>query len=443
MFRGSGKPKDGKPGVRKQRLTAADFMESGEEDEEEQEDLEVDEEESAEDEDMSDGGAPLDGTDESGSESNPDQSDVEQEEESEESEDDDDEDEDKESGSDDEDEEKSRRAELRKMMSEEQKTVVATISQAAKADAEKGRAVKAQRKAFDSLLNVRISLQKALIATNSMAAVEHEDEDDKTPYKAAEEAAIKLLNTLTSMRHSLQPTTSAGKKRKLAQFDPSSTSTAIWSSISSYETDSKPKRQATLEKWSSKVRGTTATPSTSKLNRTADARLTDVLSDQLSGTSLDRLVKRTHLPRSCAPLQVKAKLVDSPAIFDDADFYTLLLKELVDQRMVDASSNPSLDANGRPVAQWAAAREAKTKRVVDTRASKGRKMSFKVHEKLMNFMAPEDRTGWEAEAVDRFFGTLLGQRLNLGEEDGEGEGEEEEEEAGRLGEEEALMLFRS
>jgi protein AATF/BFR2 len=70
------------------------------------------------------------------------------------------------------DEEKSRRAELRKIMSEEQKTVVATISQAAKADAEKGIAVKQQRKTFDSLLNVRIRLQKALVASNSMVAVE-------------------------------------------------------------------------------------------------------------------------------------------------------------------------------------------------------------------------------------------------------------------------------
>ncbi|TKA72770.1 hypothetical protein B0A49_04935, partial [Cryomyces minteri] len=59
------------------------------------------------------------------------------------------------------------RAELRRIMAEEQKTVAATISQAAKADAEKGRAVKTQRTTFDSLLNTRIRLQKALIATNT------------------------------------------------------------------------------------------------------------------------------------------------------------------------------------------------------------------------------------------------------------------------------------
>ena len=55
----------------------------------------------------------------------------------------------------------------------------------------------------------------------------------------------------------------------------------------------------------------------------------------------------------------------------------------------------------------------------------------------MLFRSPEDRTSWEPEAVDRFFGTLLGQRMDLGE-DVESEAESEP-----AGEEEALMLFRS
>ena len=126
-------------------------------------------------------------------------------------------------------------------------------------------------------------------------------------------------------------------------------------------------------------------------------------------------------------------MVEDPEIFDDADFYQLLLKELVDQRMIEASAAPA----GGPVAQWAAVKEAKTKKNVDTKASKGRKMKFTVHEKLQNFMAPEDRNQWEPEAVDRFFGTLLGQRMDLGEE------EPESDEGSQLGEEDALMLFRS
>ena len=60
---------------------------------------------------------------------------------------------------------------LRKLMAEERKTVAASLSAAAKADIAKGKAIKQQRSTFDSLLNTRIKLQKALIATNSTAAV--------------------------------------------------------------------------------------------------------------------------------------------------------------------------------------------------------------------------------------------------------------------------------
>jgi protein AATF/BFR2 len=425
VFRGSGKPREPVKNGSKKRATAADFMSGSEEDENEDEE-EDEEEDGDEDEEMLSGE----------SEEEDDQSEMEEleemddDEESEESEDDDDNDED-----DDKDDEATRRAELRKMMSEEQKSVVATISQAAKADAEKGTAVKQQRKTFDSLLNVRIRLQKALVATNSIAASE-DAVDGAEPYQAAEEAAIKLWNTLDGLRHELAKAGSAktGQKRKRA-IDVDTASSQIWERMQSLEEPSIDLRQTTLEKWSSKVRGTTAMPVASKLNNAAQQTITDVLQDQLSNS--ERLVKRTKMPRSCAPIQAKSKVTEDPKIFDDADFYQLLLKELVDQRMVDSAAAPASGESGRPL-QWTAVKEAKTKKNVDTKASKGRKMRFTVHEKLQNFMAPEDRCSWEQDAVDRFFGTLLGQRMNLGEEDAVSD----EEEDAPL-EEEGLMLFRS
>ncbi|KFY04978.1 hypothetical protein O988_00366 [Pseudogymnoascus sp. VKM F-3808] len=437
VFRGSGKPKYATGAGPSKRKTAADFM-SGSEDEDVEE---------VDSEDAEDGGAQIDGTDESGSESQEDgdqdedddmdegMDEIENNEDDEEEEEDDDDSEEDSDESEAGDDEQARRAELRKMMSEEQKTVVATISQAAKADAEKGNAVKAQRKTFDSLLNVRIRLQKALVATNSMTSLEQSAESS-TPYKAAEEAAIKLLNTLNAMRSELDKTATNSKKRKHTAIDTATSNADIWAAIQASESQSVPKRQATLAKWSARVRNTAAAPISRKLNTVAEQSIVDVLSEQLSGSNAERLIKRTQMPRSCAPIQVKAKITEDENIYDDADFYQLLLKELVDQRMVDSSSAPSMGAGGQPIAQWAAAKEARTKKNVDTRASKGRKMKFTVHEKLQNFMAPEDRGLWEPEAIDRFFGTLLGQKMNLGEEE---ESDEEEEPLA----EEALMLFRS
>jgi protein AATF/BFR2 len=341
------------------------------------------------------------------------------------------------------DDEKSRRAELRKIMNEEQKTVVAIISQAAKADTEKGMAVKQQRKTFDSLLNVRIRLQKALVASNSMAAADEKSENAALPYRAAEEAAVRLLSNLDALRQELinaTGSTRGGRKRKRT-VEVDTPSSAIWESMQSSEATAIETRKSTLQKWSSRVRDATALPLSSKLNNTATKQtITDVLQDQLSNP--ERLIKRTRMPRSCAPLQAKMKITEDPHIYDDADFYQLLLKELIDQRMLDSSSTPAaLGSAGRPIAQWTAVKEAKTKKNVDTRASKGRKMRYTVHEKLQNFMAPEDRGTWEQDAVDRFFGTLLGQKMSLGEEDGEGDGDGEAE--GVPLAEEALMLFRS
>jgi protein AATF/BFR2 len=55
-------------------------------------------------------------------------------------------------------------------------------------------------------------------------------------------------------------------------------------------------------------------------------------------------------------------------------------------------------------------------------------------------MAPEDRATWEPERIDRFFGTLLGQKMTLGEDDVESD---EDDENGVPLEEEGFMLFRS
>ena len=153
-FRGSSRPTTN--GV-KQRPTASDFMSDSEDEDDAVQNEGSDEGET--DEDMLD-------VEEQHSDEEAENSEVagaEEGESSESSESDDRSESDGDNGGD----EKESRAELRKIMNEEQTTVVAAISQAAKADADKGNAVSEQRKTFDSLLNVRIALQKALIATNS------------------------------------------------------------------------------------------------------------------------------------------------------------------------------------------------------------------------------------------------------------------------------------
>lgn len=332
------------------------------------------------------------------------------------------------------------RAALRKMMAEEQKTVAASLSKAVQVDVTKGRAIKHQRSTFDSLLNTRIKLQKALIATNSMDTSVTGSNVVSKDIKEAERVALNLWDTLAGLRSSLQPATSSVLPR--VSTSPSThdkLSSSLWKTMQEYEAVNIPKRRATLTKWSQKTNPTTALPRAGRFSQTPSQQpLTSTLDQHLSGPNAEKLVQRTRIPRSCAPIQASSRVPSDPTIYDDADFYTLLLRELVDQRMADSSAAgpaplAAISSNGISLPS---SRRFKVKKSVDTKASKGRKMRYTVHEKLQNFMAPEDLGTWGERQRGELFGGLFGRRVRLGEDEGgdgvDGDEEGEEEDSGGM-----------
>ncbi|KAI0845825.1 TRAUB-domain-containing protein [Daldinia vernicosa] len=332
------------------------------------------------------------------------------------------------------------RATIQEMMNAGQRSVASTLSTAAQKDVAKGKAVRQQRKAFDALLNIRIRLQKSLVAVNSFSTIE-ELGGQSEPYEAAEAAALKLWNTIDGFRTSIQSDSSGktGQKRKRVA-DTDTSSQDMWENMEIIEQRAIIRRRAVLEKWSHSARNIRMMDRSSrKFSNAVEKSLTTRLDEELDAP--ERLIKRTRTPRSCAPAQIAKKINEDAAIYDDADFYQLLLKELVDQRSGDTSGAP-----GGPAAtiRFAAVKEAKAKRHVDTKASKGRKMRFNVHDKLQNFMAPEDRRSWEQSAIDRFFGTLFGQKLVLNEDEDEDDDKEasDEEMGGAPINDGGIRLFR-
>ena len=306
------------------------------------------------------------------------------------------------------------RAALRKMMAEEQKTVAASLSKAAKADVAKGGAIKHQRTTFDALLNTRIKLQKALISTNSMSTSTPTSSDHTETIRAAESAALNLWNTISTLRSSLHV---HSPKKSLVSVTSATPSSTLWKEMQSHETVSLPARRANLTKWSQKTNPITALPRTNKFSQIPTQQpLTSVLDQHLSGSNLEKLLDKTRIPRSCAPVQAATRTPSDPTIYDDADFYTLLLRELVDQRMADSSA-PAAASNNAPIPALPSQRDFKVKKQVDTKASKGRKMRYTVHEKLQNFMAPEDRGSWGERQRGELFSSLLGRKMQLAEEE--------------------------
>ncbi|KAM0507831.1 hypothetical protein ACHAP8_000032 [Fusarium lateritium] len=297
-------------------------------------------------------------------------------------------------------------------------------------DVDKGLAIRQQRKAYDGLLNMRIRLQKALIAANTFEALDSNPEPESEPYEAAEEAAIKLLNTISSLKDNFGPS-HAGEKRK-RELDVSMTTSEIWKQIQTEEEQAIKSREDRLEKWSRKVQSVNVTASKGLEGR--NKTLVSALKDQLIDPD-NRLAKRSRVPRSCAPAQSAKGVSEDSDIYDDADFYQVLLKELVDQRTVEGSSGAGA-GDAVPTVVLTAAKDVKNRKNVDRKASKGRKMRFTVHEKMQNFMAPEDRRAWEQGAIDRFFGTLFGRKMQLNENESDDDMDVDVEEAG-------LRLFRN
>jgi len=52
----------------------------------------------------------------------------------------------------------------------------------------------------------------------------------------------------------------------------------------------------------------------------------------------------------------------------------------------------------------------KLKRKIDTRASKGRKIRYDIHSKLVNFMAPRDDSQMTESAVRELFSSIFGSK---------------------------------
>ncbi|KZP01810.1 TRAUB-domain-containing protein [Calocera viscosa TUFC12733] len=96
---------------------------------------------------------------------------------------------------------------------------------------------------------------------------------------------------------------------------------------------------------------------------------------------------------------------DDEEVFDDSEFYGSLLREIIDSR-----SGSSGTASGLALDQLLPNRRSKAhKPRVDTRASKGRKLRYEVHDKLRHFMVPvRGGEAWGEAQVEELFASLLG-----------------------------------
>ncbi|KIV91936.1 hypothetical protein PV10_06422 [Exophiala mesophila] len=334
----------------------------------------------------------------------------------------------------------SEREELRKaaLLSTSSANLASALSAGATADAKKGQAVIKQQQAFDRILDARIKLQKGLTAANDLSKSTLSDEQVASAARQAEDAALKLWSTINTIRYELissRPSTSKEdgtkslKRKRPSPISPSTSSSSIWQELCSLDTQSHSYDRAALDKWHARTQPAIDASARSKLlgrQSQPQSRLTDVLTTYLTTTSANLISTSTA----------------NNALYDDSPFYQSLLRDLIASKSnSDQSLAMSVDSY-LPIKLHASGSRNKK---VDTKASKGRKIRYTVHEKLQNFMAPEDRTSWEDGAATEFFASLLGRTAVLDENEDE-DGEDSDGDGNGLdhgSEEVALRLFRS
>ncbi|CAL8309463.1 unnamed protein product [Lota lota] len=357
---------------------------------------------------------------------------------------------------------------------EDQGTVKTFSKEKVDEEVEKGKAVKNQLILWDQLLEGRIKIQKALATANQLPQPQTFPEfkqrggaefagalkNSHKALKALQRSLLELQDQLLHQNSDTRPI-SLGKTYGAAansddelseemEVEPAAGFGAMKRKLDVGQypdfmakrfADFQPYCNSTLQKWHDKTRLTMGKSSKGfgAFERNIVTQVEQVLLDK------ERLLRRTQTRRteyrvlgkketsSAAPPEEPAAPPEdgeeaAPAeeqlmksnrhlkdldedIFDDDDFYHQLLRELIERKTSAADPNDQV-AMGR---QWLAIQKlrSKIKKRVDTKASKGRKVRFTIHSKMVNFMAPVDHSPMNDEARTELFRCLFGNNSPL------------------------------
>ncbi|KYN40924.1 Protein AATF [Trachymyrmex septentrionalis] len=166
-------------------------------------------------------------------------------------------------------------------------------------------------------------------------------------------------------------------------------------------------RDSVIKKWNDKTRFATGS-----LNKNSNQTILKQIEFAMSDMS--KLRNRTQLKRSEYNVVGKCLLNEDndgrrileydPEIYDDDDFYHQLLRDLIEYKSSDVTDPVQLSK------QWIQLQNMrkKMKRKIDTRATKGRRVRYNVHNKLVNFMAPITVYNWTDNAKNELYNSLFG-----------------------------------
>ncbi|XP_033156864.1 protein Aatf [Drosophila mauritiana] len=279
------------------------------------------------------------------------------------------------------------------------------------AEIQKGFAVQNQLRIWERLLELRINTQKftskanQLPAPDSLTKLASESDELQSVLKEAQERSSKLLQQLLSLQSALHQQNSEMKKsvkRKQPGDDSVPAVKRFGSVLQSNFQQMTGYRNEVLLKWDDRTKLLTPGAGVKRKSLQEDYDIIKKIDSALANR--EALVEKSQTPKNNqAEQQENAPVQRLKHIYDDSDFYHQQLRELIEYK---ASTSSNMSEITKQFVELQKLRQ-KMKKKVDTRASKGRKLRYVVHNKLINFMAPNESSDWTEASKSELYKSLF------------------------------------
>jgi protein AATF/BFR2 len=331
-----------------------------------------------------------------------------------------------------------------------EKQAVQNLAEMTKEENTKAQHTKNQRTVWDMFLDLRIRLQPLLTTANCLPQYDiftefieytkQKDPNFEQQYATITNDIFGLIDDLLALQIALKDNNeetaainipnvrgdTTGNGEKLTE--PKKTThdvDSVWQRLSTAQEALVSYQNEVIEKWNSKtlIQAGINLTKLKALNQSAVKQV-----EQIMLQSKERLIRRSQLKREDykilgkkePPVQnTRSEVLTTrekynpndydEEIYDDGDFYEMLLKELVESGTADVLDPMDMT---RKYLNMKKLRKKRMKNV-DRRASKGRKIKYVIHEKLVNFMAPQPNRYPQAytETANQLFNSLFGKKF--------------------------------
>ncbi|KAH8352811.1 hypothetical protein KR084_006571 [Drosophila pseudotakahashii] len=279
------------------------------------------------------------------------------------------------------------------------------------AEIQKGLCVQNQLGIWERLLELRINTQKFTSKANQLPAPEalmqlgSKNDELQSVLNEAQERSSKLLQQLLALQSALHQQNSEMKKsvkRKQPSEDSGPPAKRFGSVLHNNFQQIKGYRNEVLLKWDDRTKLLTPGAGVKRKSLQEDYDIIKKIDSALANREV--LVEKSQTPKSNqADLQENEPVPRLKHIYDDSDFYHQQLRELIEYK---ASTSSNMSEITKQFVELQKLRQ-KMKKKVDTRASKGRKLRYVVHNKLINFMAPNEISDWTEGSKSELYKSLF------------------------------------